>query len=305
MPRDHLRRFPRSSDPSRPAQARPGARPPRPDPRRAGPHPAFGDAPADSTEWLFGPHAVEEALRAQRPLQYVMFVRERGAASAPPSRLSALQALARSRGVPVRLEPRTAFEALARAHGAPHQGVLARAEVRPTLALETLLERAAASARCLVALDGIEDPHNLGAIARSAAASGADGLILPARRAAGLTAAVQRAAAGALAYLPVARVGNLVHALEQLKAAGYWIYGLAESAPRTLWQTDWRGPVVLVIGGEGNGLHALVRQRCDQLVSIPMHQPHPGAGLASLNASVAAGIALFEIVRQRRGPSPV
>lgn len=299
MPRDPHRRFPRPSHKPRPAPARPASSPPRPELRRSSPHPTPADAPAGAADWLFGPHSVEEAIRAQSPLQYVMFVRERGPAA--PSRLSALQALARSRGVPVRLEPRAAFEALARAHGVAHQGVLAKAEVQPTLALETLLERAASGARCLLALDGIEDPHNLGAIARSAAAAGADGLILPARRAAGLTAAVQRAAAGALAYLPVARVGNLVHALEQLKAAGYWIYGLAESAPQSLWQTDWRGPVVLVIGGEGHGLHALVRQRCDQLVSIPMHQPRPGTGLASLNASVAAGIALFEIVRQRQG----
>ncbi len=249
--------------------------------------------PAPGEDWLVGPHAVEEALRAgRRPLQYLLLARER----APSPRQSALAALARERGVAVRLEPRAVLDRAAA--GVPHQGVMARGEARAVVELEELMARAQAGRRWLVALDGIEDPHNLGAILRSAAAAGAEGAILLARRAAGLSAAVERIAAGALEYLPVARVANLAQALPRLQQAGFWVYGLDAAAPKSIWETDFQPALVLVIGAEHHGLHRLIRERCDALCSIPM-QPGERGGVASLNASVAAGIAFFELVRQR------
>jgi 23S rRNA (guanosine2251-2'-O)-methyltransferase len=145
-----------------------------------------------------------------------------------------------------------------------------------------------------VLLDGVEDPQNLGAIIRSALAAGAKGMIIPERRAAGLGDAAARTSAGAVAHLPVARVTNLPRAMEELKAAGYWLVGLDERAERRYTDVDLTGAIGLVLGGEGKGLHQLVRERCDFVVSIPTSGPVP-----SLNVSVAAGIALFEIVRQR------
>jgi 23S rRNA (guanosine2251-2'-O)-methyltransferase len=147
----------------------------------------------------------------------------------------------------------------------------------------------------LVMLDGIEDPRNLGAIARSALAAGAAGLILAERRAAGLTDTAARASAGALEHLAVARVGNMAQAMEQLKEAGWWLVGLDERAEKPLTAQDLTGRIALVVGGEGKGLHDLVRKRCDFLVAIPTVGP-----VRSLNVSVAAGIALFEAVRQRQ-----
>ncbi len=253
----------------------------------------------DRSDWLIGPHAVEEALRAEvRPLQYLLLAREHASSARP----AALAGRARARGVAVRLEPRAVLDRLAA--GVPHQGVMARAEARPVLALEDLIARAQAGGRFLVALDGVEDPHNLGAILRSAAAAGADGALLPARRAAGLSAAVERVAAGALEYLPVARAPNLAAALPRLQQAGFWVYGLDAAAPRAIWTIALPPALVLVVGAEHQGLHQLVRSRCDALCSIPMRHGARG-GIASLNASVAAGIAFFEVVRQRQTPSPI
>ena len=157
------------------------------------------------------------------------------------------------------------------------------------------LEEAAAGQGLIVLLDGIEDPHNLGAILRTAHAAGAAAAVIPERRAAGLTDTVSRAAAGALAYLPVVRVANINRALEELKALGYWIYGLDERGPVAYDQTSYTAPTAFVIGGEGRGLHEHTAKRCDFLVRIPM----PAGGVASLNASVAAGIVLFEWRRRR------
>jgi 23S rRNA (guanosine2251-2'-O)-methyltransferase len=146
----------------------------------------------------------------------------------------------------------------------------------------------------LVLLDGIEDPHNLGAIVRTSLAAGASGVIIPERRAAGLTDTVERASAGALAHLPVARVKNLVRAMEEMKEAGYWLVGLDERAEKNYTGVDLKGSVGIVLGREGEGLHELTRKRCDFLVSIPTTGP-----VRSLNVSVAAGVMLFEAVRQR------
>jgi 23S rRNA (guanosine2251-2'-O)-methyltransferase len=148
----------------------------------------------------------------------------------------------------------------------------------------------------IVLLDGVEDPHNLGAIIRTALAAGAHGVVIPERRAAGLTDTVARASAGAIAHLPVAKVTNLARTMEELKEAGYWLAGLDERADKTYTQADYTSPMGIVLGGEGQGLHELTRKRCDFLVSLPTTGP-----VKSLNVSVAAGVVLFEVLRQRRG----
>ncbi|MGH9413364.1 MAG: 23S rRNA (guanosine(2251)-2'-O)-methyltransferase RlmB [Terriglobales bacterium] len=234
---------------------------------------------------LAGIHAVEEALRAGTPLRFVAASRERHDA-----RVQQLLTAARAAGVPVRLEPGAALDRLA--GGARHQGVVAMAAAKETMALEDLL--ADAPQKLLLACDGIEDPHNLGAILRTACGAGVDGVVLPERRSAGLTAAVDRVSAGAMEHVRVAQVGNLARALESCKQAGFWIVGLEGEADTGLWQHDFRPPTLLIVGAEGRGLHALTRKLCDARVRIPL-----AAGVASLNASVAAAIALFEVVRQR------
>jgi 23S rRNA (guanosine2251-2'-O)-methyltransferase len=186
------------------------------------------------------------------------------------------------------------------AGGVPHQGVIAVVSEKPVLTLESLLETAHEPA-LLVVLDGVEDPRNLGAVLRTAEAAGACGVLLPERHSAGLSETVGRASAGALEHVPVARVGNLVQAIEALKARGIWVVGF-DAAGRERWDAvDLTRPVALVLGGEGRGIRRLVREHCDHLASIPQFG-HVG----SLNVSVAAGIALYEAVRQRRAvPSVV
>jgi 23S rRNA (guanosine2251-2'-O)-methyltransferase len=238
---------------------------------------------------LTGPNAVREALVAGRPLQTIYIARGRHG-----DRLEELARLARRNNVPVRFEDRSRLDQFAGTR--EHQGVVAMAASKSAVAFEDLLEKAAAlgTSRLLVLLDGIEDPQNLGAIIRSALAAGAAGIVIPERRAAGLGDAAARASAGAVAHLPVARVTNLPRAMEELKEAGYWLVGFDERADRRHTDVDLTGAIALVLGGEGKGLHQLVRERCDFLVSIPTSGPVP-----SLNVSVAAGIALFEAVRQR------
>jgi len=240
---------------------------------------------------ITGIHAVREALESGRAIDRISIARGRHG-----ERVEDLVRLARQRGVPVRFEDRAQVDRLAGTR--EHQGVVALAAAKKMLGLEDLLAKIApAEGRegLLVLLDGIEDPHNLGAIVRTALAAGADGIVIPERRAAPLTEAVERASAGALAHLPVARVTNLVRAMEELKEAGYWLVGLDERAEKSYNEADFTLPTALVLGGEGKGLHELTRKRCDFLVSIPTTGP-----VRSLNVSVAAGIVLFEALRQRR-----
>jgi 23S rRNA (guanosine2251-2'-O)-methyltransferase len=237
--------------------------------------------------WLTGFHAVEEALAAGRALDRIVIARGRHG-----ERVEAVVQLARSKSVPVRFEDRLQIDRLTGMRD--HQGIAALAAAKPALELEDLLA-AKTPQGLLVLLDGIEDPHNLGAIVRTALAAGANGVVIPERRAAGLTDTVERASAGALAHLPVARVKNLVRAMEEMKAAGYWLIGLDERAEKKYTEADFSGQVGIVLGGEGEGLHELTRKRCDFLVSIPTSGP-----VRSLNVSVAAGIVLFEVVRQRQ-----
>jgi 23S rRNA (guanosine2251-2'-O)-methyltransferase len=230
---------------------------------------------------------VREALEAGRPLDRVLVARGRHG-----ERLDALVQLARRHNVPVRFEER---EQVDRASGTrEHQGVVAFAAAKPPATLEDLLRVSDAGPGLIVLLDGVEDPHNLGAVIRTSLAAGARGVVIAERRAAGLTDAVARAAAGALEHLPVARVPNLARAMEEVKEAGYWLVGLDERSDKKLTDLDLTVPTGIVLGGEGKGLHELIRTRCDFLASIPTSGP-----VRTLNVSVAAGIALFEAVRQR------
>ena len=213
-------------------------------------------------------------------------------------RLSEAMQRATRLGVPLRFEMRETLDRLA--GGVPHQGVIAVVSEKPVLSLESLLGTAREPA-LVVALDGVEDPRNLGAILRTVEAAGADGVLLPERHSAGLSETVGRASAGALEHVKVARIGNLVQALEALKARGIWVVGFDAAGTERWDAVDLTRPVALVLGGEGRGIRRLVREHCDHLVSIP-HFGH----VASLNVSVAAGIALYEVVRQRRAvPSHV
>ena len=227
---------------------------------------------------LAGIHPVREAIRAGRPLERVLVAK--GAAG---PRIQELIELCRERGIPLRFEAREQLDRAAA--GAPHQGVVALGAAERYASLEDT----SAAGGLHVVLDGIEDPHNLGAIVRTAHAAGAAAVVIPERRAAGLTDAVARAAAGALAYLPVVRVANISRALEDLKKSGYWIYGLDQRGTESYDRVEFTAPSALVLGGEGHGLHHNVARHCDFLVSIPM-----AGGVASLNVCVAAGVVLFE-----------
>lgn len=239
---------------------------------------------------LTGIHAVREALEATRPLQYIVIAKGR-----QDTRVEEIVQLARRNGVPVRFEDRGQLDRSAQTRD--HQGVLAIAAARSSGSLEEILAAAnkeSSQPGLIVLLDGVEDPHNLGAIIRTSLAAGAHGVVIPERRAAGLTETVARASAGALAHLPVAKVTNLVRSMEEMKEAGYWIVGLDERADRSYTQVDYTTPTGIVMGGEGNGLHELTRKRCDFVVSLPTIGP-----VKSLNVSVAAGVVLFEALRQR------
>jgi 23S rRNA (guanosine2251-2'-O)-methyltransferase len=241
-------------------------------------------------EKLTGIHAVREALAARRPVQSVLIARGRHG-----DRLEEIVRLARHNGVPVRFEQRPQVDRAAGTRA--HQGVVALLAAEASISLDQLLagNGSPAASGLLVLLDSVEDPQNLGAIIRTALAAGAGGVVIPERRAAGLTDAAVRASAGAAAYLRVARVTNLVRAMEEIKEAGYWLVGLEQHAEKHHTDIDLTGPIALVLGGEGKGLHQLVKDRCDFVASIPTVGP-----VRSLNVSVAAGVVLFEVVRQRR-----
>jgi len=241
-------------------------------------------------EQIEGRHPVREALAGGRAIRKVLVAR-----SARTS-LQEIVALALGRHVPVQeVDPRW-LDRIARSR--THQGVIALAAVRPAADVADLLARAQArgEAPLLVLLDGIQDPQNTGAIIRVAEAAGAHGVVIPARRAAGLSAAVARASAGAVEHLPVAQVTNLARTIAELKRQGIWVAG-ADPAGADLYATELAPPLAVVIGGEGRGLSRLVREACDYLVRIPM-----AGHIASLNAATAAGIVLFEIRRRQRSP---
>ena len=227
-------------------------------------------------------HPVREALKAGRPIDKVLIAKGAGG-----QRVQEIVDLCRQREVPVRFEPRATLDRAV--GGETHQGVVAYGAATRYLELSDVIE----TAQLLVILDGVEDPHNLGAIVRTANAAGAAAVVVPERRAAGLTETVAKAAAGALEYVPVVRVANVTRTLEELKKRGFWCYGLDERGTESYDTVAFSRPTAIVLGGEGKGLHQLVREHCDILVRIPMSGTIP-----SLNVSVAAGIVLFEWKRR-------
>ena len=250
---------------------------------------------AASTDLLYGVHPVMEALRAKDVGLHRIYLQEgrRGRV------VEEILRLAKARHVPVAFEAREGLDR--RAGSGRHQGAVGIASAKAYLSLDDLLEAVRRQdLPLLLVLDGIEDPHNLGAIVRTAEAAGAQGVLLPARRAVGLTATVARASAGAIEHLPVARVVNVAQTIERLKAANFWVYGLDANGTRSYWEVDYRGPVALVVGGEGRGIRPLVARHCDGLVRIPLQ-----GNVQSLNASVASAVVLYEVLRQRAGTAPV
>lgn len=238
---------------------------------------------------IFGIHAVEESLAARgRAFEYVAVATGRGDA-----RLQKIAQLCRSAGVPVRTMPRDQLTRLA--NTAAHQGVVAVTAEKQYGNLDELLKNKRGSHSFLIVLDGVEDPHNLGAIIRTAEGAGADGIVIPERRAVGVTATVVKASAGASEHLPIAKVTNLSRAIEQIKSHNIWTVGLDERGGQSYDQVDYNMDCALILGAEGHGLHQHVKEKCDYLVSIPML-----GKIASLNVSVAAGVVMYEVARQRR-----
>jgi 23S rRNA (guanosine2251-2'-O)-methyltransferase len=241
-------------------------------------------------EVLYGLHPVEEALKAgRRRFDHVLVAQERHDA-----RLEQLVALCRQSGVRVRQESREQLSLTAQTPA--HQGVVALVHPQEFLAIEDLYAPLpSGAARLLLALDGVEDPQNLGALLRVADGAGVDGVVLTERRSAPLSPVAVKASAGAAEHLRIARVVNLVRALEELKKQNLWIIGLDERGQSDYDQFDLTGNCVLVLGREGAGLHDLVRKTCDHLLRIPM-----AGGVSSLNVSAAGAVVLYEAFRQRR-----
>ncbi len=248
--------------------------------------PAGGNA--DSQEILYGLHSVREALKAgTRPLQRMLVLRT-------DKQFTDVVQLARSRRIPIHVQPLASFDRLV--PNGRHQGVVAFVSAKAYQTEDSILAGAAQRYEppLLVILDGVEDPHNLGAVLRTAEGAGVHGVMIPERRAVGLTSVVAKASAGAIDHIPVARVTNLSRSIESLKAAGIWIYGVTPSAQKLFTDLDLREPVGLVFGGEGTGIRPGVLQHCDDCVRIPLR-----GRVQSLNVSAAAAIVLFEAVRQR------
>ena len=240
---------------------------------------------------LWGIHTIAEALRAGRAMERIVVVR-----GTKNPRVQKIIEEARHIGVPIRYETRRTLDQIA--CDDKHQGIVAVTAATVYRRLRDFLSKLQGPG-LLVVLDGVEDPHNLGAIIRSAHASGADALIVAERRSAPLSKTVAKAAAGALEYLPIVRVKNINRSLTALKQAGFWVFGLSENGSQHYDQVDLVTSVALVLGGEGKGLHRITAEHCDALLRIPTSGP-----IASLNVSVAAGVVLFEAAKQRRHVTP-
>lgn len=251
-------------------------------------NPSHRDAEADGV--IEGRNAVIEALRAGTAIDKIYLAKGETDAA-----LGHIASAARSKGVVVVDVDRRKLDYMSRTRA--HQGVIAMAAVREYASVEDILARAEERGEppLIVVCDELSDPHNLGAVIRTAECAGAHGVIIPKRRSAGLTAVVAKTSAGAVSHLPVARVANLPSLLKQLKKEGLWIFGAAADGPVSLYEADLKGPAAIVIGSEGSGMSRLVAETCDVLVRIPMK-----GKLNSLNASAAAAILLYEAVRQRR-----
>jgi 23S rRNA (guanosine2251-2'-O)-methyltransferase len=245
---------------------------------------------AEADGMIEGRNAVMEALRSGEAIDKLYLAK-----GDTDKTLGHIASSARNKGIVVVEADRRKLDAMSRTHA--HQGVIAVAAVREYASVESILASAAqrGEAPLLVVCDEISDPHNLGAVIRTAECAGAHGVIIPKRRSAGLTAVVGKTSAGAVAYLPVARVPNIPTLLKELKEQGVWIFGTAADGTTPLYDADLRGPAAIVIGSEGAGMTRLVGENCDFLVSIPMK-----GKINSLNASAAAAVLLYEAVRQRR-----
>jgi len=242
---------------------------------------------------LYGLHPVGEAIHAgNRHLETVLVARNR-----QDARLKAILDACQATGIPVRLESKEHLTKLARTE--THQGVVAIVTERGYSSLQELVH-AQGEHLFLLALDGVEDPHNLGALLRTADGAGIDGVILPERRSAQVNATVAKTSAGAAEHMRIARVTNLVRTLEELKQENIWCVGLDERSDQNYDEFDFRRHCVLVLGGEGDGLHDLVRRTCDYLLRIPM-----AGRVSSLNVSVAGAVVMYEAIRQRRRGSSV
>jgi 23S rRNA (guanosine2251-2'-O)-methyltransferase len=240
--------------------------------------------------YIYGINSVTEALRARgRAFEWVGMAKERH-----DLRLQRVIEECRKIGIPVRFVQRTELDRMA--GNAAHQGVVAVTSAKQYSHLDDVIDAKRNQYSLIVVLDGVEDPHNLGAILRTSDAAGADGVVIPERRAAGVTGTVTKASAGASEHLPIAKVTNIARTVEELKDRNIWTVGLDERGPQTYDALDYKMDCAVVLGAEGKGLHDLVKKKCDFLVSIPMLGKVP-----SLNVSVAAGIVLYEVVRQRRG----
>ncbi len=243
-----------------------------------------------NTEWIVGRRSVQEALKAGRELEKLLV-----AEGAAKGSVASLLKEARERGIPIQRVPRHRLDRLTA--GANHQGVVAEAAAYEYARLEDLFRRAEERGEppFFILLDGIEDPHNLGSILRTADAAGAHGVIIPKRRAVGLTSAVGKASAGAVEHVPVARVTTLPRTAEALKEAGLWIVGSAPEGESDYTEVDYTVPLGLVVGSEGRGMSRLMKETCDLRVRLPM-----AGRVASLNASVAAALLMYEVLRRRR-----
>ena len=242
-------------------------------------------------EMIEGRNAVIEALRAGRAIDKIFLAK-----GDVDKTLGHIASKARAAGVVVVECDRRKLDFMSATHA--HQGVIALCAVREYCTVDDILALAAERDEkpFVIVCDEISDPHNLGAIIRSAECAGAHGVVIPKRRSAGLTAIVDKASAGAAEHMLIARVPNLPAALDTLKSRGLWVYGTAADGQSGLWDTDFTGPMVLVIGSEGDGMGRLVRESCDFTVSLPMK-----GKVSSLNASAAAGIVMYEVLRQRLG----
>jgi 23S rRNA (guanosine2251-2'-O)-methyltransferase len=239
--------------------------------------------------FLYGINTVAEALKARgRAFEWVAVAKERH-----DLRLQRVIEECRKNGIAVRFLPRPELDRMAGNNA--HQGIVAVTSSKQYSDLDDLFASRRGAHSLIVVLDGVEDPHNLGAILRTADAAGADGVVIPERRAVGVTGTVAKASAGASEHLPVAKVTNIARTVEELKSKDFWSVGLDERGGQPYDAVDYNMNCAIVLGAEGKGLHDLVKKKCDFLVSIPMLGQVP-----SLNVSVAAGIVLYEVVRQRK-----
>ena len=241
------------------------------------------------TEAIAGKNPVLEALRAGREINKIFL----GENLTRDRAFKEIIDIAKVNKIPVQNVTKTKLDDLSETN--KHQGIVAMVAIKEYVSLEEVAQRKPLSELPIILMvDGIEDPHNLGAIIRTCDAVGAAGVVIPNRRNVGLTGIVSKASAGAIEYVPVARVGNLVQTIDALKEMGFWVVGCEAAGQKTIYEIDLKMPLVLVVGGEGKGISRLVQEKCDFLVNLPMV-----GNISSLNASVAASICLYEALKQR------